>query len=78
MYACNSVLGLAWSSFDASISLERHHFGAQFAAKYSVLLHSDRGAGYWAWKPYFLLRVMLEIAEPGDFIFYSDSGCVHV
>lgn len=33
-----------------------------------------RGGGYWIWKPYFVKKVMDNIAY-GDVLIYSDSGC---
>ncbi len=31
------------------------------------------GAGYWAWKPYFILKAMDQMNE-GDILFYCDAG----
>jgi hypothetical protein len=31
------------------------------------------GAGYWAWKPYFILQAMGHLGE-GDILFYCDAG----
>lgn len=31
------------------------------------------GAGYWAWKPYFILQAMEQLRE-GDILFYCDAG----
>ena len=52
----------------------REHYGEQFAETYHDLLHETRGAGYWAWKPYFLLRTLLEVAQDDDLVFYGDAG----
>lgn len=43
-----------------------------------ALLKEQRGAGYWVWKPYCILKKMQEIAD-GDWIFYADAGsyCVN-
>ncbi len=35
------------------------------------------GAGYWAWKPYFILQALDHLAE-NDILFYCDSGSMFV
>lgn len=37
------------------------------------LYDAPKGAGYWAWKPYFIWRT-LEEADYGDIVFYVDAG----
>jgi len=37
------------------------------------ILDQERGAGYWLWKPYIILDVLLRVEE-GDIVIYSDSG----
>lgn len=37
------------------------------------ILESERGGGYWLWKPYFIKKSLLAISD-GDFLFYCDSG----
>ena len=44
-----------------------------FCKKNSETLLFARGAGYWIWKPYLLLKVASQ-TNPGTLIFYSDSG----
>ena len=34
---------------------------------------SERGSGFWAWKPYFIGRA-LDAAKPGDMVLYCDVG----
>jgi len=34
---------------------------------------NPRGAGYWVWKPYFILKT-LDILQDGDVLVYCDSG----
>lgn len=38
------------------------------------LHHYKRGGGYWLWKPYFILKTLLEVAQEDDIIVYSDAG----
>jgi hypothetical protein len=35
---------------------------------------SERGFGYWQWKPYLIRRVM-DRMEEGDYLVYADAGC---
>lgn len=37
------------------------------------ILEQTRGAGYWLWKPYFILK-MLNESQNGDIIVYTDAG----
>ena len=70
----HSLTGLAFAGFDAVVQPGREHYGHAFAATYDELVHERRGAGYWVWKPYFLLRTLLELAQDDDLVFYGDAG----
>jgi len=37
------------------------------------ILDQPKGAGYWLWKPYFILELLKKI-EPGDIVLYYDCG----
>ncbi len=37
------------------------------------ILSQNRGAGYWLWKPYIILKYLKNINE-NDYLFYCDSG----
>ena len=39
-----------------------------------LLLRYKRGGGYWLWKPYFILKTLLDVAREGDVVVYSDAG----
>lgn len=69
-----ALTGLAFGGFDAVIQPGREHYGQNFAATYAELVHEHRGAGYWVWKPYFLLRTLLELAHDDDLVWYGDAG----
>jgi hypothetical protein len=45
----------------------------EFYKNNKELLDSKKGAGYWAWKPFIILKV-LESIDYGDALFYCDSG----
>ncbi len=44
-----------------------------FWIKNSFILSRPRGAGYWIWKPYIILKTF-ESLENGDCVLYSDAG----
>ncbi len=45
----------------------------QFYEKHKTVLDQKRGAGYWLWKPYIILKA-LQDAKEGDYVAYSDCG----
>lgn len=46
---------------------------AAFVEKNKTILSQARGAGYWLWKPYIILKTLNQIPE-GDIVLYIDSG----
>lgn len=44
-----------------------------FKSKYSNILNSKRGGGYWIWKPYIILDMFNKMSD-GDYLVYMDSG----
>lgn len=42
--------------------------------KCSPLFASERGGGYWIWKPY-IIKTTLEKCQEGDIVYYIDAGC---
>lgn len=44
-----------------------------FWKKNQYILSQSRGAGYWIWKPYIILKTF-ESLENGDCVLYSDAG----
>lgn len=74
----NSKTGLKKGSFDKVIEFSPSNIGEEFKKKHDVFLKNNpRGAGYWLWKPYIILKA-LEEAEDGDYIFYCDAGAIFV
>lgn len=45
----------------------------EFWNQNKTILTQKRGAGYWLWKPYVILKTLNEINE-NDYVIYSDSG----
>ena len=46
-----------------------------FFQSHAAILKQGKGGGYWLWKPYFILKTMMQAAE-GDWIVYMDSGAM--
>jgi hypothetical protein len=44
-----------------------------FKHKNEEILKQPRGAGYWIWKPYIILKT-LNMMQDGDYLIYMDSG----
>lgn len=52
-----------------------YHLKLCYCATVLRPLHvQERGAGYWLWKPYIILKTLLYEMEEGDLLLYSDSG----
>lgn len=62
-------VGKLSDAFEYSIS----DIDDDFKRKNAHILSQQRGAGYWLWKPYFILKSLNNVNE-GDVIFYSDAG----
>ena len=45
-----------------------------FKKTHSYILSQKRGRGYWLWKPYILLKTLVENTEDGDLLMYQDAG----
>jgi len=69
----NSKSGKEAGNFDKVISYGIDDIDRRFYKKNWDILSQRRGAGYWLWKPYIILKTMKRIND-GDFIFYSDSA----
>ena len=58
---------------DQTVIYSPQNIDEGFRVLHSQILNQDRGAGYWLWKPYFILKEM-KAAQDGDFIVYTDAG----
>tara|TARA_R100000008_G_C3585825_1_gene172184 strand:- start:6 stop:713 length:708 start_codon:yes stop_codon:yes gene_type:complete len=68
----NSTSGIV-CGFDSVIQYSKPNIDKKFLEENFKILDQKRGAGYWLWKPYFILKTLRNTNE-GDIIFYSDSG----
>lgn len=68
----NEISGLEYG-FDRVIKYNRSSLDSDFQQKNEHILRESRGAGYWLWKPYIIVKALKEVS-PDDQIFYCDSG----
>ncbi len=52
---------------------EKDLFETEFYRNNKKILDKKRGAGYWIWKPYFILQTMSKVPED-DIVIYCDCG----
>lgn len=83
-YACGSYLksqkrnrksAISTGVFTDVISYSISDIDDDFKKRNASILEQKRGAGYWLWKPYLILKTMTEKMKDGDLLMYSDSGC---
>ncbi|MES2253328.1 MAG: hypothetical protein V4482_06590 [Pseudomonadota bacterium] len=61
--------------FDRFFLYHRKDIDTNFYAKNKEILDQKKGAGYWLWKPYFILKTLKELPE-GSLVFYVDSPVI--
>ena len=59
--------------FNPIIAGSPEQIDAKFAQQHTSILTAPRGAGYWLWKPYFILQA-LEKAKEGELLMYADCA----
>jgi hypothetical protein len=69
----NSKTALQVGGFDRVFCANLDLVDGDFKRKHSAILNHSKGAGYWLWKPYFLLRALTELQD-GDVLMYADSA----
>lgn len=65
------------NGFDETIPYNKVNIDTNFSEEYQHILNQPRGAGYWLWKPYFILRTLNNM-KVGDYLCYADSGTVFI
>jgi hypothetical protein len=74
----NEASGLAMGNFDQVISYGRRDLGLWFRWRHRRILRQPRGAGFWLWKPYLVLRTLRRHMRDGDILAYCDSDGLFV
>lgn len=69
----NHKTAIQVGNFDRVICANLDMIDAQFTATHQTILGQQKGAGYWLWKPYFILQALKQLAD-GDLLMYSDSA----
>ena len=73
----NSKTAIEVGGFDRSIQYKYEDIDKEFADKNKHILSQGRGAGFWLWKPYFILKTLRTMNEK-DVLLYTDSGSFFV
>ena len=69
----NGKTGKVIGGFDQAIENNPSTIDPAFREAHAAILDRARGAGYWLWKPYCILKA-LEQANDGDIVMYADSA----
>lgn len=72
-----SCLAAKNNGFDEVIPYNEKDLDEEFVSKHYQILKQPRGAGYWLWKPYLIVKTLRDLKD-GDYLCYSDSGCAFV
>lgn len=76
VYIANSKV-LAESALNNCVDVvymyRKEHLDEAFVEKNKKILSAKRGAGYWLWKPYIVLKTMQQIPE-NSIVMFLDSG----
>lgn len=67
------LMAKMFGNFDKSIAYKPEDIDRDFYSKHQHILSQAKGGGYWLWKPYFILKTLLDMRE-GDYLFYADAG----
>jgi hypothetical protein len=69
----NTFSGLEIGGFTESINYNFNDIDNEFKDENKEIFKHNRGAGYWIWKPYIILKTLLTMKDD-DILFYCDSG----
>lgn len=69
----NSLTGIEIGGFSDTIKYNSSFLDEEFVSKNKTILSENKGAGYWLWKPYIILKTLKNMTND-DILFYCDSG----
>jgi len=69
----NSKTALKIGGFDRTFCTRPTLISKEFREKHHAIFDQTRGAGYWLWKPYFILQALQQLKD-GDTLMYCDSA----
>ena len=58
---------------DFILNYRRSHLDPTFVKQHASILNQKKGAGFWLWKPWIILKA-LETIKENDIVIYSDAG----
>ena len=70
--AVNEAIDVAKVDFAEALDLSA--LSIEFQLSHSNILRRRKGAGYWLWKPYIILKTLLTKMNDGDMLIYHDAG----
>lgn len=73
----NNALSGLQNGFDAVIQYGPRDIDSVFYNNNRKILKEKRGAGYWLWKPYFILETLNRVKKD-DIVFYADAGSTFI
>ena len=68
-----NILPVMEGYFDNTVLYKKEDIDKNFYNKNKNILETEKGAGYWLWKPYFILKTLENVNE-NDIVFYLDLG----
>jgi len=73
----STIMAKLTGDFNSVRSFSPSDLDIDFLEQNKIILSNKRGGGFWLWKPYIILKALLDL-DDGDFLFYSDSGAAFV
>ena len=70
--------GIDVGKIDYGEALDLSHVSVPFQISHRDLLRHRKGAGYWLWKSYIILKTLLTKLNDGDLLVYHDAGAYFV
>lgn len=69
----NTKTALKIGGFDRVLNTDPDLIDEQFKGQHESILGQPKGAGYWLWKPYFILKALNQLQD-GDVAMYADAA----
>ena len=70
--------GIEVGKVDYAEALDLSNVSIPFQISHQNLLRQRKGAGYWLWKSYIILKTLLTKLNDGDLLIYHDAGAYFV
>lgn len=73
----NLISAKLFGQVDEIEAFSPNDLSEEFISENKEILGLKRGAGYWIWKPYIMLKALESIKE-NDYLIYTDAGMIYV